>query len=283
MEVSTLRELISLVHEQKKNQLIFNGFSGITVDFFDEMPSGPESANWFEAKKQNGELNDYLKPEFHSLISDLCTILCPIDIGLENDITGYNIIGSERMTWPVKGEGKIRPRGHYWGALHTEGIDKREDIQFFINLTSKGLRVGIFNYLHEDKNRWNKFIQHRLDPLREEIFEELQTVIKGGFNLISTESADYFNHSIGEILVPNSADEMYDFICGKKKFGVMKLIPKEQLYSSNLIEIILDLFDATRGIYEMIQPSKFKKYTRTLTTKEGVQKAFHRLNTRVND
>ena len=82
--------------------------------------------------------------------------------------------------------------------------------------------------------------------------------------------------------MPNSADEMYDFICGKKKFGVMKLIPKEQLYSSDLIEIILDLFDATRGVYEMIQPSKFKKYTRTLTTNEGVQKALHRLNTRTN-
>ena len=68
MEVSSLRDLISLVHEQKKNQLVFNGFSRVTVDFFDDLPSGPESANWFEEKKENGELNDYLnKPS-------ICTV-----------------------------------------------------------------------------------------------------------------------------------------------------------------------------------------------------------------
>ena len=278
MEVDSLRELISFVHGQKKDDLIFTGFSKNTVDFFDDMPSGQESANWFEKKKQNGDLDDFLKPEFSALISDICKILCSIDIGFKDDISGYNIIGSERMTYPFSGEKKIRPRGHHWGALHTKECDKREDIQFFINLTSKGLRVGVFNYLHKDKNRWEKFVEFRLDPLRENIFQELQHLQESDFNLVSTEPVDYFNHSVGEILIPESADEMYKFIFEKKKFGIMKLIPKQQLYSSDLIEIVLDSFDITRAIYEMIQPSKFKSYTRTLTTPEGLQKAIDRIH-----
>ena len=262
MNVEDLLDFVNLVKNDVGDDLQFAGFSQNSIDFFDSMPSESLAPDWFA---DNQDLfQEYLKPEFIQLIADLCNILSKIDRGIEDDYSGTRIIGKERRQWGVNKGEKARITGHHWGALHTKNIDKREDIQFFINLTSYGLRVGIYNGKYGDNNRWKAFVT-RFHDKKDIIFEEYQSLEKLDYDLIFTSNSDYFLHSIGDLHKPKTADEMYGLVCDNKKLGIIKLISKSEMTSTKLLQRVLQCFVETRKLYEVLQPSKFDYYKRELT------------------
>ena len=265
MNAKDLLDFVNLVKDDITHELQFAGFSQNSINFFDSMPSESLAPEWFA---DNHDLfQEYLKPEFIKLIADLCNILSKIDRGMEDDYSGSRIIGKERRQWGVNKGDKARITGHHWGALHTKNVDKREDIQFFINLTSYGLRVGIYNGKYSDNNRWKAFVT-RLHDRKDIIFEEYQSLEKLGYDFIFTSNSDYFLHSIGDIHKPKTASEMYDLVCENKKLGVIKLISKSEMSSNKLLQCVLECFVDTRKLYELLQPSKFDYYKRELTNKQ---------------
>ena len=270
-----LQDFVDALRNGVSRELKFTGFSNTAIDFFNDMPNKTEAPEWLKNKKESGDFG-VLKSEFIDLIHDLCKILCLADVGFEDDYSGNKIIGRETRQGALKGQ-NAPITGHHWGALHTRGKPKTEDTQFFINHTSLGLRVGIYDKRYEfaenrieESKRWNHFLI-RLDKNKEYIFNEYLEANKAGFEFVKTPKDEYFNHSMGKIFQPNSAQEMYDFVCDttppfKQSFGLLKLIPHSQMKTSLLIEDILECFVITRSIYEKLQPSKFDSYKRNISS-----------------
>ena len=91
----------------------------------------------------------YLKPEFENLIKDLTKIIENYDSGIETELKDN--LGKTHTQWG--------PIPHRWAAIHSKGRDKTLDVQFFINLTSKGLRVGIcVSHQRNYSNSWKSFL-----------------------------------------------------------------------------------------------------------------------------
>ena len=111
----------------------FDGFSLESLDFFDNYPTQfADSPDWWSTQK--GAYERSLKPEFFDLIRSVSDVVQQFDDGLEKDVSKCIRQTHDASTHPYPVS-----MGH---ALHTEGADKRIDVQFFINLTSIGLRVG---------------------------------------------------------------------------------------------------------------------------------------------
>ncbi|MBG45646.1 MAG: hypothetical protein CMB76_03910 [Euryarchaeota archaeon] len=282
MRNQELRDFISLVKSSVSVNLKFTGFSDTAIEFFNDLPSKPEAPDWLRKKKESGDF-DVLKSEFIDLVHDLCKILCLVDVGFEDDLSGNKIIGRE--TLQGAGKGQSAPiTGHHWCAMHTKGKPKTEDTQFFINHTSLGLRVGIYDKRHDDSKRWNNFLL-RLNKNKEGIFEEYSFLHKEGFEFVKTPKDEYFNHAIGKVFHPKSAQEMYQFVCDsnppfKQSFGILKLIPHSQMKNSSLIDIILECFVDTRAIYEKLQPSRFDFYKREITSIDVLKRRKEEFNHR---
>ena len=270
-----LREFVFALKDGVNEELKFTGFSTTAIDFFNDMPSKYEAPKWLRKKKEAGDF-DILKSEFIDLVHDLCKILCLADAGFEDDFSGNKIIGRETKQGALKGQ-PAPITGHHWCALHTKGRPKTEDTQFFINHTSLGLRVGIYDKRYgsaensaEESKRWNNFLI-RLDKNKEYIFNEYLEINNSGFDFVKTPPDEYFKHSIGKTFKPKSANEMYKFVCDstppyKQSFGLLKLIPHSQMKSSLLIDEILECFVETRKIYEKLQPRKFESYKRSISS-----------------
>ena len=131
-------------------------------------------------------------------------------------------------------------------------------------------RFGSAENSAEESKRWNSFLI-RLDKNKEYIFNEYLETKKAGFDFVKTPPDEYFKHSIGKTFTPNSANEMYEFVCDstppyKQSFGLLKLIPHSQMKSSLLIDEILECFVKTRKIYEKLQPRKFESYKRCISS-----------------
>ena len=273
-----LSELVRLARTCAQSNLKFNGFSRTSIHFFDDMPSKSEAPDWMKQKKESGEFGT-LKSEFIDLVHDLCEILCLVDIGFESDYSGNNIIGNETLQGARKGQ-PAPITGHHWCAMHTRGVPKTEDIQFFINHTSLGLRVGIYDKRHRISNRWNEFLK-RLHKNKDEIFSQYQAISEYGFHFVKTPPSEYFNHSMGRVLHPSSAEEMYEFVCMsegqfKQSFGLLNIIPHSSMSSNSLIDEILDQFILSRKIYELLQPRKFEK-KREVTSEQVISRRISQL------
>ena len=275
MGYKELLDFVKVVKNGVLKELKFAGFSDTSIDFFNDMPIKSKAPDWLRNKKESGDFG-VLKSEFIDLVHDLCKILCLVDVGFEDDFSGNKIIGRETRQGALKGQA-APITGHHWCAMHTKGRPKTEDTQFFINHTSLGLRVGIYDKRYqfakngfEESKRWNNFLI-RLNKNKEEIFEEYLKISEIGFEFVKTPKDEYFNHSIGRVFDPSSADELYEFVCDstypfKQSFGLLKLIPHYQMKASSLIDEILACFVMTRAIYEQLQPRKFDHYKRQISS-----------------
>jgi hypothetical protein len=271
MESGELLNKVFLAYEKERQNLSFSGFSPASIDFFDDYPvetlgKGSDSnKNWMsDSKKQ--VFDEYLKPEFENLVNDITKLISHLDPEIEMDASKN--IGSLHH----------RHKGwlpHYWAAIHTLGKDKRTDIQFFINLTALGLRVGIYTGEYTDAERstikvWHGFIG-RLSKNKDEVFQELKELESKGYLFINTDGRDYAMKSDGKVATVNDSQEMYDHVNRRDKyerkkpeFDIIYRIGKEKMTDQSLIEEILRCFVETRRMYEMLQPRSFNKFKRTL-------------------
>ena len=256
----SLNERVISIYEKEKPNLNFGGFSPASIDFFDDYPV-EAIGKWNEANKEwyndskKEIFGEFLKPEFETLVSDLTKLISNLDPGIELD-PRENIV---RLTTQWKGA-----IPHYWAAVHTLDKDKRTDIQFFINLTALGLRVGIYTGEYDnDIKVWQGFIV-RLSKNKDEVFQELKELESKGYLFINTDDHDYAMKSDGKVATVNDPQEMYEHVFNEKEFDIISRIEKERMTDMSLIEEIMKCFVETRGLYEMLQPRSFNKYKRSL-------------------
>ena len=251
-----LNNIISTYNELE-NELKFTGFSEPSVSFYDDYPEPGNSKinltkaiEWWTTKQgENGDYKKYLKPEFENLIKDLTKIIENYDSGIETELKDN--LGKTHTQWG--------PIPHRWAAIHSKGRDKTLDVQFFINLTSKGLRVGIcVSHQRNYSNSWKSFLI-RLLKRKELIFEEIKNLEDLGYTFINTKKEDYANKSDGTVIIFNDSEEMYNHVRDVAQFDIVFFVGKENLYKSNLIIDILECFVQTRKLYQLLQPSKFNK------------------------
>jgi hypothetical protein len=256
----SLHDKVFLAYDLEKKNLQFSGFTPPSIDFYNDFPLvEAEAAEWWSSKRGNnndGDYDLYLKPEFEALIEDITRIIVCVDSGIETELSKN--IGNTHGEW-------TGPRAHRWAAIHTKGRDKRIDVQFFINLTTNGLRVGI--YIGKNKlglETWKSFMQ-RLHTSKERVFAELKNLEKLGYLFINTDHKDYVEKSDGVMTSPNTSDEMYERVSKYKEFDILLKFDREELCNELLIDKILECFIQTRKIYELLQLSKFNHYQRGLT------------------
>ena len=130
-KVELHEKLVERYHSSKK----FNGFSTESLHFFDDYPiDSNQSRNWWNNQKSNYE--EFLKPEFFDLLEGLISVVSHFDEGLNTDVSQCLGRTHDMSTKPIP---------YRWAALHSEGSDKRIDVQFFINLTILAFAVlGMF-------------------------------------------------------------------------------------------------------------------------------------------
>ena len=249
----------------------FSGFSDESINFFNDYPEDPSHAKewWISlgSNLEHGIYHNHLKPEFHALIVDLIEIISTVDAGIQTDVkqcvSRPNSQGSRRRYIP-----------YYWGAIHYakgETSKKSMEIQFFINLTKMGLRVGIYvGKQKKDDGQWSGF-DKRLRKRSEEVYKELILLVdEKGFDFVRTNDQDHAKGSIGTKLSVTNSDDLInhvlDYTGEKKEFTLLKTISKERLFSRDLIQEILTIFVETRRIYEILESSGKMKKIRRLRT-----------------
>jgi len=257
MSSEELLNNILSTYNELENELEFTGFSDPSVSFYEDYPEPGHSKidltkakDWWTTKQgENGDYKKYLKPEFENLIKDITKIIKIYDSGIETELK--NNLGKTHTQWG--------PIPHRWAAIHSEDRDKTMDVQFFINLTSKGLRVGIcVSYQRNYSDSWKSFLV-RLLKRKELIFEEIKNLEKLGYNFMNTTNEDYANKSDGTVIINNDSEEMYNHVRDAAQFDIVFFVGEENLDKSSLIIDILECFVQTRKMYQLLQPSKFNK------------------------
>jgi len=261
MSSEELLENILSTYNELKNELEFTGFSEPSISFYDDYPEPghsrlnsvlEEAKEWWVTKQgEDGDYKKHLKPEFENLIKDITIIIENHDSGIETELKDN--LGSTHTRWG--------PIPHRWAAIHSKGRPITIDVQFFINLTSKGLRAGICVSQQKGySGSWKSFL-NRLLKRKELIFEEIKNLENLGYNFINTDTKDYANKFDGTVVIHNDSEEMYNHVSDSDvaEFDIVFYISQENLGKSNLIKDILECFVQTRKLYQSLQPSKFNK------------------------
>ena len=214
VSLSTYQKIIRIYEEEKSN-LKFRGFSAASIDFFDDYPVealgkwNDSNKNWMsDSKKQVRD--EYLKPEFENLVNDITNLISKLDPGIELE-SKKNIgrLESRHKGWLP----------YYWAAIHTLGKDKRTDIQFFINLTALGIRVGIYTGEYDNDRRiWQSFIR-RFSKKKEEVFQVVKELESKDYIFINTKDIHYAEKSDGIAPKINDAQEMYVNVFEQSEIG----------------------------------------------------------------
>ena len=257
----TLAEKVSAAHSVVFSELEFMGFSPESIHFFDTFPANKEERyNWWRRKSTSGDYSNQLKPEFNTLVQDIVKVISLVDNGIEKEIK--NNVGSQVI--------RCGPIAYRWAAIHTKSRDKRIDVQFFINLTCTGLRVGIYFGKHEiDTNPWKSFVLH-MSKNKDTIFEELIRLKDIGYKFLNTTNEDFAVGSDGVEQSPSDSFQMYQHSFEKEEFGIIKKLESDSLHGRDVLSFVLDCFVETRRMYELLQLSKFNRYKRSISDKLSV-------------
>ena len=244
------KKLVEKYHLSDK----FGGFSTESLHFFDDYPmTSNNSPTWWQNQKTNYE--QFLKPEFFELLGCLISVVNHYDNGLETDVS--RCLGRTH-------DMSTRPIPYRWAALHSSGTDKRIDVQFFINLTALGLRVGIFSGHHDtDSKAWNAR-QKRIYSKRIEIFEQYRELQTLGFEMLHTTKSDHASKSYGTRYTPESPDELYTNIATLRQISFIKTLDVKSMNANDLSLELLKVFSDTRQVYQLIQSSNYDSYKRNL-------------------
>lgn len=244
----------ALLHEAEKSWT-FPGFSKESLQFFDDFPESMDDSNeWWHAKKP--VYDESLKPEFEEFFRSLIGVIAKFDAGIQTDPS--QCIG--RPTSQDKG--KANP--YRWGAIHSANSDKRIDVQFFLNLTSIGLRVGIYSGKHSHEPKAWSARQRKITSRKNQIFTIIKSLEEKGYCMHITTSHDHANRTGGRTFQPSDAEEMLDFVIENSQIDVLKTIDLRKLSPRAMMEQVLGAFVETRQLYQVLQPSSYSSYARDL-------------------
>lgn len=232
----------------------FSGFSPESTQFFDNYPLNiADSPRWWDQQKTDYE--EFLKPEFRDLLECIIAVVAQFDSGIETEVS--KCVGNTH-------DMSFKPIPYRWAALHSRGADKRIDVQFFINLTSIGLRVGIYSGHHvEDSQAWNAR-QKRIHSKRNEIFEQYMDLSSREFEMLHTTKQDHASKSSGTQYCPKDENELYTNIAMLRQIGFVKTLDIRKMNGNEIAQNLLRAFSDTRKVYQLLQSSKYSSYKRDL-------------------
>jgi hypothetical protein len=245
---------LALLHEAE-HLWTFPGFSRESSGFFDDYPQSMDDSNeWWHSKKSI--YIDFLKPEFEEFFASLINVISKFDAGIQTE--PKQCIG--RPTSQDKG----KPNPYKWGAIHSANSDKRIDVQFFLNLTSIGLRVGIYSGKHSLEPKAWRARQRKITSKKDQIFANIKSLEEKGYSMHVTTGQDHANRTGGRSFQPSDAEEMLKFVIENSQLDVLKTIDLRKLSPREMMEQVLGAFVETRQLYQMLQPSSYSSYARDL-------------------
>ena len=254
------------------SELSFSGFSSTSIGFFEDYPEHPkDSVTWWETKGANSESGEYqsaLKPEFFQLIESLIHIIKHKDKGIQNE-------PKHCICKPNSQSIHRRYNPYYWGAIHTlkkkrSESNKHVEIQFFINLTKLGMRVGIYvgHQPGHDNGQWTSH-QDRFVERLSSVFEEMNFLKENkGYSFVKTSDQDHATGKIGRHIEIKNEPDLLKHILEQKDFTLLKTISKEKMYSVELVRDIMNIFCETRKMYELLESRTKLNQRRLRTVKE---------------
>ena len=251
----TPEDLLSSLLTEAEGNWDFEGFSSESLEFFDDFPQNLTKSNeWWKGKKEKNTA--YLKPEFEAFIRSIIQVISRFDRGIEtnpNTCIGRPTSQNKGAAFPYR-----------WGAIHSARADKRIDVQFFLNLTSMGLRVGVYSGWNAAGPKAWAARQRKIIGEQGPIFEQLKILEKAKYRLIKTSEQDHANKSAGTEYAPSTSLEMCNIISENKQIGILKILDIRSMTTQELKENILKGFVETRKIYQLLQPSSYSSYARDL-------------------
>ena len=231
------------------------GFSTNTLNFFDDYPEDFAKSNeWWKGKKS--DYNDFLKPEFERFIEAVIDILSKFDEGIEKNAT--KCIGR------IHTQHKGRALPYRWAAIHSSGLDRRTDVQFFLNLTSIGLRIGIYSGLNSINTevwsaRYKKIVKNQ-----QEIFNQVKALNNLGYRLTETSIEDHAKGTGGTTYSPSSSEGLTDIVRKNSEIDVLKTFDIRGNSPQEVLGLVVKCFVETRVLYQLLQPSSYSSYARDL-------------------
>lgn len=231
------------------------GFSTNTLNFFDDYPEDFAKSNeWWKGKKS--DYYDFLKPEFERFIEAVIDILSKFDEGIEKNAT--KCIGR------IHTQHKGRALPYRWAAIHSSGLDRRTDVQFFLNLTSIGLRIGIYSGLNSINTevwsaRYKKIVKNQ-----QEIFDQIKALNNLGYHLTETSIEDHAKGTGGTTYSPSSSEGLTDIVRKNSEIDVLKTFDIRGNSPQEILGLVVKCFVETRVLYQLLQPSSYSSYARDL-------------------
>jgi len=243
-----------LLHEAK-NSWTFPGFSLESLEFFDDYPVSMDDSNeWWRSKKLEYERS--LKPDFEEFFASLINVISKFDRGIQTEPS--QCIG--RPTSQNKGQANP----YRWGAIHSANSDKRIDVQFFLNLTSIGLRIGIYSGKHSFEPKAWIARQRKITSKKDQIFSLIKKLEEKGYRMHVTTGKDHAARTGGRTFQPPDAEEMLKFVIENCQLDVLKTIDIRNISPREMMEQVLGAFAETRLLYQLLQPSSYSPYARDL-------------------
>jgi uncharacterized protein (DUF2461 family) len=255
VSVMERQELLEAMKIEAEKSLWVEGFSDPSLAFFDDYPEDIAQSNeWWKQKKDDYE--SHLKPEFQSFVEAVIETVSKFDKGIE--LNAKACIGRSH----TQDRGRALP--YRWAAIHSSGTDRRIDVQFFLNLTSLGLRIGIYS----GENRINPGAwsarRKKIVMNQHEIFDEVQALSERGYALTKTTKTDHALKNGGTVYAPASSEEMAWIVVENSEIDVLKTLNIRDSSPQEILAKVIECFVETRKLYQLLQPSSYSNYARDL-------------------
>tara|TARA_B100001250_G_scaffold120460_1_gene102273 strand:+ start:268 stop:1041 length:774 start_codon:yes stop_codon:yes gene_type:complete len=228
-----LRETASKLRQE--NQLQFAGFSQASLEHYENLWSlGMDREAYNETKHT---YHDEVKPQITDLITDLMNIIRTQD-------SGFNSEPKKMIGDPFP---QANPAGWAWAALTRDGRTRRNDLQFFVALKRRFLRIGLYAGKVHAPNRV-KMIVKNIHANQSRFLEIYDQCLAMGLHLTPNEVDD---GSVSILEIERSGPHVS---IGKHgHFNLIHTISLEELPEEHeLIDIALQTFVNTRRMYEFL-------------------------------
>jgi len=218
---------------RQENQLQFTGFSQASLEHYENLWSlGMDREAYNET---NHTYHDEVKPQITDLITDIMKIIRTQDAGFNSD--PKKMIGDP---FP-----QANPAGWAWAALTRDGRTRRNDIQFFVALKRRFLRIGLYAGKVHAPDRVDMIVRN-IHANQSRFLEIYDQCLAMGLHLTRNEVDD------GSVSILEIERNEPNVSIGKHgHFNLVHTISLEELpEEQELIDIALQTFVNTRRMYE---------------------------------
>ena len=233
-EIELLSELRNTASELRSDgQLQFKGFSKASLEHYENLWAlGMDVSAYNETKHT---YHAEVKPQITDLISDLMNIIRTQDAGFNSE--PQKMIGNP---FP-----QANPAGWAWAALTRSGRTRRNDLQFFVALKRRFLRIGLYaGKVHAPERV--KMIVRNVNANQSRFLEIYDQCLATGLYLTRNEVDD---GSVSILDIERSKPHVS--IGEHGHFNLVHTISLEDLpEEQELIDIALQTFTNTRRMYE---------------------------------